>query len=236
MFCGRSVKKIVLLAQIIMGVLVLLACQQYSMCLAEETGAIDLINIDKIIADTPLLSDMQRLQLSNLTDGNLLIDIEIEPERIILQFAQGEGTMLRLAVWDDPANNYYSIDTDMLPAETYLDTYHDDKDSIFISISTGDDEDCEDDGDYEEYFLCFERIDDLWLLTSFTDGYSFQATCGEGQIVFEDYYDDSDEFVMSTEGIFAFEGFALSDLFPSIDEYNSLFSDRPSLMEWEDEE
>ena len=164
---------------------------------------------------------MQAYTLDELAEGCGVVDIDISTERILLQLTQEERLFLRIAQWDEALGGVHLIDSGALPAESYLDTYHD-GDAVLLTMPVTE---------KSQIFITFKQLDDGWYLTSFTDGQTFTAKLCEQGYQLNDYYEPSEEYTWNVEGALQVEGFCSEVLVEIIEVYDTLMADRPSVCE-----
>ena len=190
----------------------------------------DALDWSRFLEEQQFLSVYQQSYISSLIEAYDVINFDIESERVLLYLSDKSQSFLRLASWDTILGQYNVKDTACLPAESYLDTYHD-GDSILLmtpieeDMITGSIPVC------SQLYLTFEYVEDDWYLTHFTDGQTFVATLQNEAYLFDDYYETSEEYAWQVPNVFSFEGFNPIELIPYISEYNSVMPNRPSLIE-----
>ena len=177
------------------------------------------------------LTDAQRLQLSLLADEYEIEQFDVSDMRILLLLVSEDDKFIRMAVWNEVDQKYRIRDTQWLPGESSLDTYHD-GDCVLLWMSTWG-IDAAYNMPMHELFLTFEYLNDDWYLTSFTDGNSFTANlCGQSYF-FNDYYGPSAEYRWHAGPMLLFESFNVFELLSYADAYNNAMPDRFSLTEEE---
>ena len=191
----------------------------------QETRAIDITNPQLYIDETGTVSYEARKYISNtLTDSSEILDMDVSSERIVLLLRRNDDAFLRIAYWNYEQDTYSIADTKPMPLTTTLDTYHD-GDAIFINVPYQS-LNWKVDSESKELFLTFENVNDVWLLTTFTDGQTFSTTIKETTYQFEDYYDYDDEFesvvIEIMHNILYFEDFDINELYNCICEYYSV--------------
>ena len=196
----------------------------------DTTHVNDVLDWSKSLAEQQLLTEVQQSCVSSLIGEYDVLDLDVSAERILLHLSDGRQSFLRLALWDTIRGQYRIKDTGWLPAESYLDSYHD-GDSILFMTSLGEDGITESTPVCDEVYLTFDYMEDDWYLTHFTDGQSFVAALQNGVYLFEDYYESSENYAWRIPHVFAFEGFNPMELIPCIVEYNTAMPNRPSLIE-----
>ena len=191
----------------------------------QETNEIDITNPQLYIDETGAVSYEVRKYISSmLTDSSEILDMDVSEERIVLLLKRNDDVLLRIACWNGEQGTYSVTDTKSIPLVTTLDTYHDGN-AIFVNIPYQS-LIREIDSESEELFITFENVDDMWLLTTFTDGQTFSATIKEKTYQFEDCYDADDEFesdaIEIRHDILYFADFDINDLYNCIYEYYSV--------------
>jgi hypothetical protein len=175
------------------------------------------------------ITDAQRSQLSLLAGEYEIEQFDVSEMRILLFLFSEDDKFVRMAVWDKVTQEYKIRDTERLPEESSLDTYHD-GDCVLLWMSTW-----EIDAAYNmpmhELFLTFEYLSDDWYLTSFTDGNSFTADLYGQSYFFNDYYEPRTEYSWHAEPVLLFEDFSVFELLSYVDAYNNAMPDRLSLTE-----
>lgn len=191
-------------------------------------------SIDDVIAECEQvgnLTDAQRSQLSLLAGEYEIEQYDASKMRILLLLVSENDRFIRMAVWNEADQEYRIRDTERLPGESSLDTYHD-GDCVLLWMSTWG-IDAAYNMPMHELFLTFEYLNDDWYLTSFTDGNSFTADlCGQFYF-FNDYYGPSAEYRWHAGPRLLFEGFSVFELLSYADAYNNAMPDRFSLTEEE---
>lgn len=159
-----------------------------------------------------------------------ILDIDISDERILLFLEDNEHYFLRIATWDDALGEYSTIDSGYLPADSWLDTFHDGN-AVFLTVpySIFNVDNSLTLSDW--LFITFKNSEGQWYLTSYTDSQSFTAKLSDHTYLFNDYYEPSTEYAWEMDSELLFEGFTVAALLESIDTYNTLYSHRPSLSE-----
>ena len=191
----------------------------------QETNEIDITNPQLYIDETGAVSYEVRKYISSmLTDSSEILDMDVSEERIVLLLKRNDDVLLRIACWNGEQGTYSVTDTKSIPLVTTLDTYHDGN-AVFVNIPYQS-LIREIDSESEELFITFENVDDMWLLTTFTDGQTFSATIKEKTYQFEDCYDADDEFesdaIEIRHDILYFADFDINDLYNCIYEYYSV--------------
>lgn len=177
------------------------------------------------------LSACQRSQVTFLVGKHNIVDADIGKERILLLLSSDDYIFLRIAQWDDMLNQYSIIDTDWLPAKSWLDTYHN-GDAVLLTIPFNNESDTANStriGDW--IYLTFQYQDDSWYLTDFTDGYSFVAFLDNRSYIFDDYYESATEYRWTMDSILFFDHFSPTELFQYIYAYDVAKPNRPSLTD-----
>lgn len=151
--------------------------------------------------------------------------LDIDSERILLLLSSEDALFLRMIFLDD-WGEYRIVDTGELPDNSFIDDYHDGH-AVLLTL-----EDIARENDegtiYEDYFLTFERVDDDWYLTNFTDGQSFIAELEHSSYRFGDY-DDGFEAVDFTGGpALRFDGFNLEALDACVEAFRAAM--QPGLL------
>ena len=177
------------------------------------------------------LTDAQRLQLLLLAGEYEIEQYDASEMRVLLLLVSEDDKFIRMAVWNEADQEYRIRDTERLPRESSLDTYHD-GDCVLLWMSTW-----EIDAAYNmpmhELFLTFKYLNDDWYLTSFTDGNSFTADMRGQSYFFNDYYGPSAEYRWHAGPRLLFESFNVFELLSYADAYNNAMPDRFSLTEGE---
>ncbi len=116
------------------------------------------------------------------------------------------------------------------PPFTYLDTYHDEN-GILVCVPMESPEDASfDDVDLADYlFLTYEYSNEVWRLTSASNGQTWIAVVSDREFTFNDYYCPDNEWEWKTEGKDRLEEADYKYIWGLGEEYNQRFPDRPAV-------
>jgi len=162
---------------------------------------------------------------SRLTNGDDVVDMDVSEKRLLLCLSKNGQNYLRLAQWDTKRNDYITIDTDFLPSEHELDTYHD-GDAVFLFVSAMESPTEAESAQQEnkDFFLTFQQVENDWYLTSFTDGQTYVATLCDDVYLFDTYYESNPERIWKTPDLLPFSEFCITDLLLCLHEYHEATS------------
>ena len=168
----------------------------------------------------------------DLTSGYRIVDMDIDPERIVLLLDTTVDSMIRIAQWDNEEGTYSITDWPELP-DVFLDTYHDGKAVIFECT----DESFSDSG--LDVMVTLEEMDGLWHVTRFTDAMTYSAEMTETGYLFCDYWEyEAEEYQYCFLSPTQMGKVTWTHIAEMIEEYNVLFPLRPALNDdyWDEAE
>lgn len=102
--------------------------------ITHETNVLDW---SEFLAEQQFLSVYQQSCIASLIGDYGVLDLDVSAEQVLLYLSDNDQSFLRLALWDTILEQYSTKDTGLLPADSYLDTYHD-GDSILFMMPLGE--------------------------------------------------------------------------------------------------
>ena len=165
----------------------------------------------------------------SLTNGDDVVTAHVYYPRIVLLLAGKDCRYVRIVEWNDFIGDYSYTQSQPLPVETYLDTFHC-ADAVMIETGFIYDSKQEvldlDDLAWVD-MLIIKRKDGSWHLDSFNNEHDVVALCeGDDMFCFNDYSFPSDAYTWRVKICDRFETVNVYELYSLIEHYNTIFTDR----------